>query len=103
MFVNICIKNSCRDWCISRQLWWGHQVPVYLCTDRTNPVEQIWVAALNEDEAKVKAALKLNVTESNLNIVRDEDVLDTWFSSSLVPFAVFGWPQQVAIIFLLLT
>lgn len=84
-----------RDWCISRQLWWGHQIPAYSCSDQANPTNQVWVAAQSENEARLKAAQKLNVAESNLTIVRDEDVLDTWFSSSLQPFASVGWPEQV--------
>lgn len=74
----------CRDWCVSRQLWWGHQLPLY-------KTDCGWVAAKSETEAKTKARIKLGY-DSNI-IERDTDVLDTWFSSALLPFSVFHWPQ----------
>ncbi len=73
-----------QDWCISRQLWWGHQIPAWYQDDG-----QI-IVARNEDEARAKA-LK-NGYEGPLK--RDEDVLDTWFSSALVPFSSLGWPEK---------
>ncbi|HVK96068.1 MAG TPA: valine--tRNA ligase [Noviherbaspirillum sp.] len=72
--------NNIQDWCISRQLWWGHQIPAWY-DDEGN----IYVAR-NEEEAKAKAAGK--------SIQRDNDVLDTWFSSALVPFSTLGWPEE---------
>jgi valyl-tRNA synthetase len=72
--------ENIRDWCISRQLWWGHRIPVYYTADGQA------FAATSWDEAQAKAG--------ELKIVRqDEDVLDTWFSSGLWPFAVLGWPN----------
>ena len=73
-----------QDWCISRQLWWGHQIPAWY-----SPDGQIFVAR-NEAEAQQKAR-DAGVTGP---LVRDEDVLDTWFSSALVPFTDLGWPEQ---------
>jgi valyl-tRNA synthetase len=72
--------NNIQDWCISRQLWWGHQIPAWY-DDQGN----IYVAR-SEEEAKEKAGGK--------QIRRDEDVLDTWFSSALVPFSSLGWPEE---------
>ncbi|XP_017490043.1 PREDICTED: valine--tRNA ligase isoform X1 [Rhagoletis zephyria] len=82
--------GACRDWCISRQLWWGHQIPAYLATDVDG--NTCWVAALNEDEARKRAKTVLNAEVSSVE--RDPDVLDTWFSSSLLPFSVFNWPSS---------
>jgi len=73
-----------QDWCISRQLWWGHQIPAWY-DDQGN----IYVGR-NEDEAKKQAAAK----GYRGRLKRDEDVLDTWFSSALVPFTSLGWPEE---------
>ncbi|XP_030385029.1 valine--tRNA ligase [Scaptodrosophila lebanonensis] len=83
------LQNS-RDWCISRQLWWGHQVPAYEARDANG--NSCWVAAINEQRAREKANVRLGTTD--LTLTRDPDVLDTWFSSSLLPFSVAGWPQE---------
>ena len=76
--------NNIQDWCISRQLWWGHQIPAWYGTDGS-----IFVAR-NEDEARAKAQ-KDGYTGP---LTRDEDVLDTWYSSALVPFSSLGWPEK---------
>jgi len=73
-----------QDWCISRQLWWGHQIPAWYGDDG-----QIFVAR-SEEEAKTKAAAAGYAGQLN----RDPDVLDTWFSSALVPFSSLGWPDE---------
>lgn len=81
-----------RDWCVSRQLWWGHRIPAYKCTvaDRF-----IWVAAKDENEARTKAwKLLKNVQIDTIQIEQDADVLDTWFSSALLPFSASGWPNR---------
>ena len=75
--------NNIQDWCISRQLWWGHQIPAWYAEDGS-----IFVAH-NEEQAREKAAAA-GVTGP---LRRDEDVLDTWFSSGLVPFTDLGWPD----------
>jgi valyl-tRNA synthetase len=76
--------NNIQDWCISRQLWWGHQIPAWY-DDQGN----VYVAR-DEHEAKAKAAEK----GCTGPLIRDSDVLDTWFSSALVPFSTLGWPQE---------
>lgn len=78
--------ENIQDWCISRQLWWGHQIPAWFSEDG-----QIFVAR-NEKQAYEKARAA-GVTGS---LRRDEDVLDTWFSSALVPFTTMGWPEVTA-------
>ncbi|MBR7793256.1 valine--tRNA ligase [Undibacterium sp. FT147W] len=76
--------NNIQDWCISRQLWWGHQIPAWYGDNG-----EIFVAR-NEAEATAKAAAA-GYTGA---LKRDDDVLDTWFSSALVPFSTMGWPEE---------
>ncbi|VVD01026.1 unnamed protein product [Leptidea sinapis] len=83
--------GDCRDWCISRQLWWGHQIPAYKCSvDK----DFVWIAATNETTAKVEASKFLRTLPDMITVVRDTDVLDTWFSSGVYPFSAFGWPEH---------
>ena len=77
--------NNIQPWCISRQLWWGHRIPAWYSNDK-----KIFVAE-NEIEAK-KIAKKFY--KKNVDLKRDDDVLDTWFSSALWPFATLGWPKK---------
>ena len=77
------MKNI-QDWCISRQLWWGHQIPAWYGTGG-----ELFVGR-NEDEARAKATAAGYAGE----LQRDPDVLDTWYSSALVPFSTLGWPAQ---------
>ncbi|OSI16253.1 valine--tRNA ligase [Neisseria dumasiana] len=72
--------NNIQDWCISRQLWWGHQIPAWYDSDG-----RVYVAR-NQEEAEKLAGTS--------GLTRDEDVLDTWFSSALVPFSTLGWPSE---------
>jgi len=75
--------ENIEPWCISRQLWWGHQVPVWFDADGNQ------YCAVNEEEAQAKAGAGVELT-------RDPDVLDTWFSSGLWPMGTLGWPEQTA-------
>ena len=76
-----------QDWCVSRQLWWGHQIPVYYAEGHEG-----YFCARSEEDARVQATAAGVSTEVVLR--RDEDVLDTWFSSGLWPFATVGWPKR---------
>jgi len=82
--------ENIQDWCISRQLWWGHRIPAYRVVKPEQPSET-WFIGRSMEEAKKKAEDKLGV--QGVELVQDEDVLDTWFSSGLFPFSVFGWPE----------
>ena len=75
--------NSVRDWCISRQLWWGHQIPVWYCGDCGH------MTVSRTDACECEAC-------HSKNIRRESDVLDTWFSSALWPFSTLGWPDKTA-------
>ena len=75
--------NNIRDWCISRQLWWGHQIPVWYCADCGH-------MTCSREDAHVCEKC------GSANIERDPDVLDTWFSSALWPFETLGWPNEDA-------
>ena len=77
--------NNIQDWCISRQLWWGHQIPAWYSQDK----QQVFVAR-NLEEAKIQA----QKSGYNGELVQDEDVLDTWFSSALVPFSSLDWINE---------
>ncbi len=77
--------NNIQDWCISRQLWWGHQIPAWY-----GDGGELFVA---RDEAGARAAADRASYTGTLQ--RDEDVLDTWYSSALVPFSTMGWPEAV--------
>lgn len=93
--------ENIKDWCVSRQLWWGHQIPAWFATikgellsknDMAN--NERWIVARNESDAYEKALKLLGVPREDIILERDEDVLDTWFSSGLFPFSVFGWPEN---------
>ncbi|XP_060065719.1 valine--tRNA ligase-like [Ylistrum balloti] len=89
--------NDCQDWCLSRQIWWGHRVPAYLVTISNQPnTEGVWISGRTEKEARAKAAVHLGVSPDLLCLHQDEDVLDTWFSSALFPFSSLGWPTKTA-------
>jgi len=83
-----------RDWCISRQLWWGHRIPAWFVISQTdNKVvnETPYIVARSEEEAKRLACIQYG---DSAKIEQDEDVLDTWFSSGLWPFSTLGWPDE---------
>ncbi len=85
--------ENINDWCISRQLWWGHQIPAWYVLDESQySIEQNtpYIVARNEEDALIEANKKFGL---NIKLVRDKDVLDTWFSSGLWPFSTLGWPN----------
>lgn len=90
--------ENIRDWCISRQLWWGHQIPAWYVTLEDDILQELgayndhWVVAKNEEEARDEANQRYN--GKKFHLVRDPDVLDTWFSSGLFPLTVLGWPDD---------
>ncbi len=85
--------ENINDWCISRQLWWGHQIPAWYVLDQSqDSIEQNtpYIVARNQEDALIEANKKFGL---NIKLVRDKDVLDTWFSSGLWPFSTLGWPN----------
>ncbi|NER33502.1 MAG: valine--tRNA ligase [Oscillatoria sp. SIO1A7] len=85
-----------KDWCISRQLWWGHQIPAWYAIEETNGEitdETPFVVAMNAEEAQEKARAKFG---RPVQLEQDSDALDTWFSSGLWPFSTLGWPEETA-------
>ncbi len=116
--------DNIQPWCVSRQLWWGHRVPVWYGPklehefEHEHDCEQVHLVAKDEDEVRNLAAVRYSTTPENILIfnneeerttaelqsqnmlktilVRDNDVLDTWFSSALWPFATLGWPEKNA-------
>lgn len=73
--------ENIKDWCISRQLWWGHRIPAYYCKDCDHMM-------VSREEVKVCSKC------GSTNVYQDEDTLDTWFSSALWPFSTLGWPEE---------
>lgn len=87
--------ESIQDWCISRQLWWGHQCPVWFAKvegeEEDTGRNDRWFSGRTQEEAEAKATKELG--GKTFTLERDSDVLDTWFSSALWPFSTLGWPN----------
>jgi len=91
--------GNIRDWCISRQLWWGHRIPAFYTIfegeERLVPKDEKferWVVSKSEEDALAQATARF--PGQKLTVLQDEDVLDTWFSSGLFPFSTIGWPDS---------
>ncbi|MGV2480826.1 UNVERIFIED_CONTAM: class I tRNA ligase family protein, partial [Salmonella enterica subsp. enterica serovar Weltevreden] len=84
--VNLDWLKNVRDWNISRQLWWGHQIPAWYCQD-CGAVNVPHPERYLEDPSTCEAC-------GSPNLKRDEDVFDTWFSSALWPLSTLGWPEE---------
>ncbi|ORZ10099.1 tRNA synthetases class I-domain-containing protein [Absidia repens] len=93
--------DNIQDWCISRQLWWGHEIPAYqiILQAQKQPVKELWVVGSDEEKAKLEAIALLKKNgyskDTPYTLVKDDDVLDTWFSSGLLPLSALGWKGQV--------
>lgn len=98
LFNNRRWLENIRDWCVSRQLWWGHRVPAWYVTLEGDELKELgayndhWVVARTEEEARTEASRIFSCKEFQL--AQDPDVLDTWFSSGLFPLTVLGWPDD---------
>ncbi|TVU32076.1 hypothetical protein EJB05_23794 [Eragrostis curvula] len=92
--------ENIRDWCISRQLWWGHRIPAWYVTLEDDEERDMgsysdhWIIARNETDAILEA--KQRYPEKKYQLDQDPDVLDTWFSSGLFPLSVLGWPDHTS-------
>ncbi|KAI8973293.1 valyl-tRNA synthetase [Mycotypha africana] len=88
--------SNINDWCISRQLWWGHRIPAYFVNlegENNDPMDDNkWVVGENEEVARAEAERRF--PGSKFTLEQDPDVLDTWFSSGLWPFSTQGWPEK---------
>jgi valyl-tRNA synthetase len=91
--------RNLQDWCLSKQLWWGHQIPAYFISiegedSGSDANDEYWVCGRSEREAQEKAEQRFPGKKVTLR--RDEDVLDTWFSAGLWPFSTLGWPDKTS-------
>ena len=94
--------EDCHDWCISRQLWWGHRIPAYHVSfvgeeDKTadDTDNTYWISAHTRELALEKAHKRFpQYSIDKIKLHHDEDVLDTWFSSGIFPFSICGWPES---------
>jgi valyl-tRNA synthetase len=89
--------GNIQPWCVSRQLWWGHRIPMYRVVVHGTPLDEAdpaaWVCARSDDDALAKARAAVpHAAPLDVSVAQDEDVLDTWFSSALFPLVSNGWP-----------
>ncbi|KAI4369500.1 hypothetical protein MLD38_017935 [Melastoma candidum] len=90
--------ENIRDWCVSRQLWWGHRIPAWYVTLEDDKLKELgaynnhWIVATDEAEAREEALQKFHGKKFDLH--QDPDVLDTWFSAGLFPLTTLGWPDE---------
>ncbi|KAH7648505.1 valyl tRNA synthetase [Cryptosporidium bovis] len=86
--------ENIQDWCVSRQLLWGHRIPAYkvIMKDETKNTDEKWVAA-ESSELAIQEAIRIFHLDEEFTVEQDDDVLDTWFSSGLIPFSPLGWPE----------
>ncbi len=82
-----------KDWCVSRQLWWGQRIPAYKCHATSTNGGHRWFAARDMQEARNKAVGYFKT--DSIEVEQDPDVFDTWFTSTLLPLAIFGWPNRL--------
>ncbi|CDR96648.1 valyl-tRNA synthetase, putative [Babesia bigemina] len=85
--------GNIQDWCISRQLWWGHRIPAYRVVSAELNGEEPWIIAHDQAEAE-ELARRQYPSLTSFELKQDEDVLDTWFSSGLFPLSTLGWPDE---------
>ena len=94
--------DNVKDWCVSRQLWWGHRIPAYRVVKPALPAggdlanDGPWYVARTAEAARAQAAKSLNLPIDQVEVEQDSDVLDTWFSSGLLPMSGLGWPDVSA-------
>lgn len=96
--------NNIRDWCVSRQLWWGHQIPAWYCTECSkDAIHSIQMPGQKDPDLRIGSGAKPIVARTRpekcpvcgcTHLIQDPDVLDTWFSSGLWPFSTMGWPDN---------
>lgn len=96
-YKNDCIRwlSHPQPWCISRQIKWGHKIPAYKVIDNNNNKELGWIVCNNKEDIEKECNNKFNKSINKCNIIQDSDVLDTWFSSCILPLSTSNWPNNI--------